>query len=102
MRRKTSAAARVATMLARAPVAARSPLQTSLLTMSLSTYLDLPVGRRGVNHLLVSAVGIGRPPLEEAAVHRVGPGFVDGVDRSVPDRGDRKSTRLNSSHATLP
>ena len=55
MRRQMIAETRVATMLAIAPVAARRPLQTSLLTMSLSTYLDLPFGRRGVNHL-----GVGR------------------------------------------
>src|SRR5918999_6279868 len=83
MRRQMIAETRVATMLATAPVAASRPLQTSLLTMSLSTYLDLPFRRRGVNHLGVAAVGIVGPALEEAPVDREGPAPVDHVDRPV-------------------
>ena len=55
-----------ATMLASAPVAASKPLQTSLLTMSLSTYPYLPARRLGSKpprHAV--AVGIAGPALEE-------------------------------------
>src|SRR3954468_4837652 len=75
-------------MLASAPEAARRPLQTSRLTMSLSTGFDLPFARRGVNHLAAVGGGEVGPALEEPAVDRVRPALVDRVDRPMPSGRD--------------
>src|SRR3712207_7933162 len=57
----------------------------------------------GVLPAELQAGGLQVPAGERAdlAAHRRGPGEADLVDQPVLQRADRKSTRLNSSHANI-